>query len=51
MSDQEEGDFFQKVKNYGKKFISDIDAKEVITLLVFGIIIFFIFKMDRLLWQ
>jgi len=45
MSDKEEGDIFQKIKNYGKKFIADIDAKEVATLLVFGIIIFFVFKM------
>ena len=45
MSDQEDGDIFQKTKNYVKKFVSDIDVKEVITLLVFGIIIFFIFKM------
>ncbi len=45
MSDKKEGDIFQKIKAYGKKFIADIDAKEVITLLVFGIIIFFVFKM------
>ena len=45
MSDQEDGDIFQKIKDYLKKFIADIDAKEVITLVVFGVIIFFIFKM------
>jgi len=45
MSDQEEADFFQKVKDYVKKFVADIELKEVITLLIFGILIFFIFKL------
>ncbi len=45
MSEQEDGDFIRKIKNYAKKFIADIDVKEVAILFVFGIIIFFVFKM------
>lgn len=45
MSDEEESDTFQKIKNYVKRLIADIDAKEVLSLLIFAIIIFFIFKL------
>ncbi len=45
MSSSDEKTIVEKTKSYLKKFISDIDAKEVAVLIIFGLIIFIIFKM------
>ena len=45
MSSSDDKPLMEKITNYLKKFISDIDAKEVATLIIFGLLIFFVFKM------
>ena len=45
MSSSDEKTLMEKTKLYIKKFISEIDAKEIAVLIIFGLIIFIIFKM------
>lgn len=45
MSSSDDKSLKEKASTYVKKFISDIDTKEVAILIIFGLIIFIIFKM------
>ncbi len=45
MSSSDDKTPMEKIQSYVKKFISDIDAKEVAVLIIFGLIIFIVFKM------
>ncbi|OLS32501.1 MAG: hypothetical protein HeimAB125_08160, partial [Candidatus Heimdallarchaeota archaeon AB_125] len=45
MSSSDDKTLMEKIQSYVKKFISDIDAKEVAVLIIFGLIIFIVFKM------